>query len=209
MKQMIEVIPIENLEKFCEAIKDDEYRALYLLVLFCGVGWKQIARLRWESIDYASQEITVDKGCEAEYKIVVGEDVLLALQDRQEFAKNAGINGPMAKYVFTNEKHDDFVEFNYVKKHLAEIAEKIRRFDINMKSLRRAFCVYYLVFNELNVRLLSKVIHEDLQEIIKSYVEGSTLFQADSVKRIQAYKDNNIIKQITSVQLPDPDDIIY
>lgn len=209
MKQMIEVIPIESLEKFCEAIQDDEYRALYLLVLFCGVGWKQIARLRWESIDYASQEITVDKGCEAEYKIVVGEDVLLALQDRQEFAKEAKINGPISKYVFTNKKHDDFVDFNYVKKHLAEIAEKIRRFDINMKSLRRAFSVYYLVFNELNIRLLSKVMHEDRQQIIKAYVEGATLFQADSLKRIQAYKDSNIIKQITSVQLPDPDDILY
>ena len=94
-----------------------------------------------------------------------------------------------------------FLEYECAKAIVKEYGKQIRRYDISLKSLKRAFCMYYLAFNDLDVPKLCEVIGKSMVTVMDLYVEGSRLVQADSRKRIQEYKDSPVIQAITAVKL--------
>ena len=203
MKQLHETIPIEHLENFLDAIEDSEYKALFLLILFCGMSWTEICHLRWQSIDFDKRTITAGGKSQKSRVIEVGDDVIQALRERQAYMKKNKRRIPKGfnSYVFLDPLFTGFLEYEYTKAIVKEYGKQIRRYDISLKSLKRAFCMYYLAFNDLDVPKLCEVIGKSMATVMDLYVEGSRLVQADSRKRIQEYKDSPVIQAITAVKL--------
>ena len=201
MKQMIEVIPVEHLENFRKTIEGGEYKAVYMLMLFSGLTWSEISRLRWDNIDIDNRRLSAGSGNEARV-IEVGEDLIDALKERDQIVSSHfdSLHPAMYEYVFQNSEWTGFLEFDFVKNNLAEMAAKIRRYDITTKNLKRAFCMYYLVFNDLDIHKLHAVMGQPLPSIVNQFIEGSTLMQADSVKRILEYRDSPVIREIIAVK---------
>lgn len=202
MKQMIEVIPVEHLENFRKAIEGDEYKAVYLLMMYSGLTWEEISRLRWNHIDIYNNILDVGVGT-ARRKIEVGEDIITALRERQVLAASAfdELHPDLYKYVFHNPSKTSYLSFDHIKDSISDYASRIRRFDITTRSLKRAFCMYYLVFNDLDIKKLRAVLGQPLPGIVKNFIEGSTLVQADAVKRILEYRDSPVIREICDVRL--------
>ena len=201
MKQMIEVIPVEHLEKFRKAIEGDKYKAVYLLMMFSGLTWSEISRLCWDNIDMDNHLLEVGVG-DAKRVIEVGEDIITALKERDTIVASDfdDLHPDLYRYVFHNPSKTSYLDFDYVKKSISGYASRIRRFDITTRNLKRAFCMYYLVFNDLDINKLLAVMGQPLPSIVNNYIEGSTLVQADSVKRILEYRDSPVIREIFAVK---------
>ena len=202
MKQMIEVIPVEHLENFRKAVEGDEYKAVYLLMMYSGLTWSEISRLRWDNIDMNNHLLEIGAG-DTRRVIGVGEDIISALKERNVLVASDfdELHPEMYRYVFHNPGKTSYLDFDHVKNSISDYASRIRRVDITTRNLKRAFCMYFLVFNNLDVHKLIAVLGQPLPSVVSHFIEGSTLVQADAVKRILEYRDSPVIREICDVRL--------
>ena len=209
----IEILEMDDVIKFLEAIKNDRFGVIFYVTLFTGLRESEVLGLTWDCVDFEAGEILVNKQLAKtkhiggdytftptkngkERYIPVAPTVLRTLteyrkiQDGWKEAAGCAWNKDL-NLVFTNEIGDHLVQ-DTVYTHFKKIAAQIGKPDLRFHSLRHSYAVSCLEFGD------------DIKTVQENLGHASAAFTLDvyghvsrNMKRRSAQHMEEFIKKVS------------
>lgn len=198
---------VKELEALFEASKGDPLEFPILMAAFYGLRRSEIMGLRWQAIDFASNQITVNHTvvqcmCDGESKIIEKDrtknksscrsmplvpqyrELLLRMRERQESCRKlCGNSYTESEYIFVNDMGVPYKP-NYVTQHFKIILRKNHLRDIRFHDLRHT-CASLLLKNGVAMKDIQDWLgHSDFATTANIYAHLDTSSKSNSATKM-------------------------